>query len=105
MNVGLEVPHADRFNTVEIHGTEGTLAVDHAKERVTVHGSDGDSRTRAVADGDAVEAQMRAFVRAVTADGPTRSDGGRERDTLAVVEAGYESIDTGEAARVDRRGD
>lgn len=102
--MGMETPHHDRFNGVRIHGTGGTLVVDRGSERIDVYDADAtEPESHTVADDDAFVAQLRAFVDAVRDGAPTRSEGRRERDTLAVVAAGYESMDRGESVDVDRR--
>jgi predicted dehydrogenase len=96
VRLGVETPHADEFDGVRIHGTEGTLAVD-GDGRVRVHG-DGEPTTVRPDDGDAFADQMRAFVETVVDGDDSRTPGRRERNTLAVVLAGYRSLEHGDAA-------
>ncbi len=98
IKLGVETPHHDQFNDVRIHGTEGTLVVDHDKTRLTLFAADTDPVAIDVnADVDQYERQMNAFIDTVVAGADSRSPGLRERNTLAIVRAGYESRETGEA--------
>jgi len=104
VSMGLEVHDDDRFDDVRIVGTDGSIRVDADRSRVDVYRGD---RTETVdaGDGDAFEIQMAAFLDTVLDGRPSRTAGVRERDTLAVVEAGYESMETGTSADVHRRGE
>ncbi len=99
--IGVETPHCDRFNDVRIHGTDGTLVVDQGRRQLTVHRPDEPAATETIGDDDAFERQAGAFLDHVRTGEATRSAGRRERDSLAIVRAGYRSMDSAQAVRPD----
>ena len=101
--IGVETPHCDRFNDVRIHGTEGTIVVPQDRHELAIHRPDEPTTTETVADESPFPRQLGTFLAHGRDGTPTRSDGRRERNSLAVVRAGYRSIESGEAVRPDLR--
>jgi predicted dehydrogenase len=104
VNLGLEVPHCERFNEARIHGTEGTVVLPHGRSKVERYDAAGNCEPTMVADdSDPLVAQTTHFLDLLDGECSPRTSGLRERNTLAVVEAGYEAMETGRTVAVDRR--
>ncbi len=102
-----------RFRDVVIFGSAGTAWTDlRDPQRVSVHHKDADEPEvidcREPDTGGAPAhfvRQMREFIDAVRCGRTPATSGPEERATLAVIEAGYESMRSGATVVVDRRSD
>lgn len=104
-NIGDGVPRCGEFDEIRIRGTDGTVAVPRERTQVNQYDPSGPREPVIVeSERDALAAQFARFVDYAEERAAPRTSGVRERDTLAVVEAGYESMATGETVGVDLRG-
>lgn len=125
LRTALEVPHHDRFNGIRIYGTEGAvLARDHADEievyevespadevagppegtaNENLTGEQQPTSRVPLPESDAFVRQLSHFVDCLHGETEPRTGGLRERNSLAVVEAGYRSMSEDGAVTVDRR--
>lgn len=102
MLVSPEIGHSDRFSEVVIHGAEASLRADWSKkESIEIYRSKAEHEV-IPAERDEPNApfirQMREFIDAVSERREPLTSGRSERESLAVVEAGYRSIATGKEA-------
>lgn len=101
--IAVELPHCGQFNDVRLHGTEGTLVVDQERTTVTIHRPDESTKATDIPSGNAFSRQMASFVDHLRSGRETRTSGRRERNSLALIRAGYASIDTGKAIAPEYR--
>jgi len=99
MLVSPEIGHSDRFSEAVIHGAEASLSADWSKkESIEIYRSK-EEREVITAPRDDPNApfirQMREFLDAIRERREPLTSGRSERESLAVVEAGYRSMATG----------
>ena len=105
ITLGLEVHAEASFTDIRIVGTEGAIRVDADREQLFISTEGGEPEHISAEENDAFVDQMAAFIDTVLEGTPSPTSGLEERNTLAVIEAGYRSIDTGESVRTNMRTD
>jgi len=108
MTVSAELHGYRRFGDLVLFGTDGTLAVNwHDPAGILVCTEQGTETVDCAEDDEADPPphfvhQMAEFLDAAAEGRRTRTDGASERETLAAILAGYESIRTGAPVRPGR---
>ncbi|NIQ06277.1 MAG: hypothetical protein GWO20_11310, partial [Candidatus Korarchaeota archaeon] len=92
-------------NGVRIHGTEGSLVATGKKRQITIYSDDNEGSETLSVDSkkSSHERQLDVFLNAIERQKTPITSGFNERNTLAVIEAGYQSMRRGNAIPVDLR--
>ena len=103
--MAVEVEHHNRFNGVRIYGTEGTLVATGKRPYIELY-TDKTAEPKIIhlEEGrPSFDVQMEHFIDCIQNSKKPITSGIQERNTLAVIEAGYQSMSTGQAIDVDIR--
>ncbi|MFB0502532.1 MAG: Gfo/Idh/MocA family protein [Candidatus Bathyarchaeia archaeon] len=106
VTMAVEVEHHNRFNGVRIYGTEGTLTATGRPPLIELHrdkAAEPEIITLEEPAPSAFDIQMNHFVDCIESNAKPITNGIEERNTLAVIVAGYDSMKTGKATDVNIR--
>ena len=104
INMGVEVENHHQFNEIRIHGTEGSLVASKRKNSVNLFsGDDETTETLTLKRRSPFEKEMTHFLHCIKNNSEARTSGIEERNSLAVIEAGYQSIRENRAIKVNMR--
>jgi predicted dehydrogenase len=106
VTMAVEVEHHNRFNGVRIYGTEGTLTATGRPPLIELYRDRADEPEIIALEEpvpSAFDIQMNHFVDCMKDNKRPVTNGIEERNTLAVIVAGYHSMKTGKAIDVNIR--
>ena len=106
VTMAVEVEHHNRFNGVRIYGTEGTLTATGRPPLIELYRDKAAEPEIITLEEPALSSfdiQMNHFVDCIESNAKPITNGIEERNTLAVIVAGYHSMKTGKATDVNIR--
>jgi predicted dehydrogenase len=102
--MGVEVENYGRFNEIRIHGKEGALVASKKDYRLEWHSGDSKKpETIQLKPLPTFKREMEHFLNCIKENREPRTSGIEERNSLAVVQAGYQSMRGDRAVEVEMR--
>jgi len=104
INMGVEVENYHRFNEIYIHGTAGSLVASRRNYSLDLYSGNVERpETLRMKPRSSFEREMQHFLHCIETNSDPRTSGIEERNSLAVVEAGYRSMSEDRAIEVEMR--
>lgn len=104
INMGVEVQHYDRFNDIRIHGTGGSLVASSKNYTIDIYsGEDDHPEIIELKRESSFKKEMKHFLSCINNNTEPKTSGIEERNSLAVIEAGYRSMREDQAIKVEMR--
>ncbi|KXB00672.1 hypothetical protein AKJ41_03835 [candidate division MSBL1 archaeon SCGC-AAA259O05] len=102
--MGVEVENYDHFNNIQIHGTEGIIKASKEKYEIKLYsGEEKEPEVIKLKEKSGFKKQMGHFLDCIREEKTPRTSGIKERNNLAVIEAGYKSMAKNKAIEVGIR--
>ena len=102
--MGVEVEHHGRFNDIRIHGTAGSLIASSKNYTINLYsGEDDHPEIIQLERESSFKKEMKHFLSCIDNNTEPKTSGIEERNSLAVIEAGYRSMREDQAVKVEMR--